>query len=244
MKLDVLAFGVHPDDIELCCSGTLISEVNKGKKVGIIDLTQGELGTRGTAATRKKEAADAAKIMGIHVRENLGFKDGFFKNDEAHQRKIIEAIRKFQPDIVFCNSVRDRHPDHGRAAELVNTASFLSGLRKVATKYKNKNQEAWRPAYVFHYIQDWDLEPDFIVDVSDVFDKKLEAILAYKTQFYNPEDKSREPQTYISSSTFFDSIKGKSASLGKHIGVQHAEGFITRKKIGLSDFDSLIKKNT
>ena len=243
MKLDILAFSVHPDDIELGCSGTLLVEKLQGKKIGIIDLTRGELGTRGTAETRDKEAAAAAKILQLDIRENLAFADGFFKNDEAHQRKVIAAIRKYQPEIVLCNAPEDRHPDHGRSAQLVEDAGFLSGLRKIATTDHNGNvQEPWRPKYIFNYIQDRYLQPDFVVDISDVIDKKVESIKAYATQFYNPDLK--EPETYISSPDFLDSVLYRSKMLGKMIGVKHAEGFISKKVIGLENFNSLIVKNT
>jgi len=243
MKLDILAFSVHPDDIELGCSGTLLVEKLQGKKIGIIDLTRGELGTRGTAETRDKEAAAAAKILQLDIRENLAFADGFFKNDEAHQRKVIAAIRKYQPEIVLCNAPEDRHPDHGRSAQLVEDAGFLSGLRKIATTDHNGNvQEPWRPKYIFNYIQDRYLQPHFVVDISDVIDKKVESIKAYATQFYNPD--LQEPETYISSPDFLDSVLYRSKMLGKMIGVKHAEGFISKKVIGLENFNSLIVKNT
>ena len=231
-KLDILAFGVHPDDVELGCSGTILASVAEGKKVGIVDLTQGELGTRGSAEIRRVEAEEAAKILQSVVRENLEMPDGFFQNDEKNQRKIIEVIRKYRPEIVLCNAVEDRHPDHGRSAQLVEDAAFLSGLRKIETVAGGEKQEAWRPKYVFHYIQDRFLQPDFIFDVSDYFDKKLEAILCYKTQFFNPD--LDEPQTYISSPAFFDSVKARAMMLGKRIGVQYAEGYITKKMIGIN----------
>ena len=242
MKLDLLVFGAHPDDVELSCSGTLLVEKMKGKKVGIVDLTRGELGTRGTPETRKQEAIEAAALMKIDIRENLEMADGFFKNDEEHQRKIITALRKYQPDIVLCNAPADRHPDHGRGAELVYTASFLSGLIKIETHENSSLQEAWRPKYVFNYIQDKYIEPNFVVDITNVFDKKIEAIKAYKTQFYNPE--SKEPDTYISSPEFLESIIYRSQMFGKLIGVKYAEGFISRKMIGIQSFDALIKKDT
>lgn len=236
-KLDILVFGAHPDDVELSCSGALLVEKQKGKKIGIVDLTRGELGTRGTPESRKQEATDAAAIMNVDVRENLEMADGFFQNDEAHQRKVIGAIRRYQPEIVLCNAPSDRHPDHGRGAELVYTAAFLSGLSKIKSE-----QEAWRPKYVFNYIQDRYLEPNFVVDISPVFDKKIEAIKAYKTQFYNPD--SKEEETYISSPEFLDSIIYRAKMFGKLIGVQYAEGFISRKMIGIQSFDALIKNNT
>lgn len=242
MKLDLLVFGAHPDDIELSCSGAILVEKNKGKKVGIADITRGELGTRGTAFTREQEATEAGNIMGIDVRDNLEMADGFFKNDEEHQRKIIHTIRKYQPEIVLCNAPADRHPDHGRAADLIYTASFLSGLAKIETKDKNDLQKAWRPKYVFNYIQDKYFNPDFVVDVSNVFEKKLEAIQAYKTQFYNPE--SKEPETYISSPEFLESIIYRAKMFGKLIGVKYAEGFLSKKMIGITGFDALIQKNT
>ena len=242
MKLDILVFGAHPDDVELSCGGTILAEMAKGKKVGIVDITQGELGTRGTLEIRKKEAMDAASIMKIEVRENLEMADGFFMNDEAHQRKIISSIRKYQPEIVLCNAPSDRHPDHGRAADLVYTAAFLSGLRKIETKENSSLQKAWRPKYVFNYIQDKYFHPDFVVDVTDVFEKKIEAIKAYKSQFFNPG--SNEPDTYISSPEFLESIIYRSKMFGKLIGVKYAEGFISKKMIGIQGFDSLIQKDT
>jgi len=246
MKLDILAFGVHPDDVELSCAGTLMVEINNGKKVGVIDLTRGELGTRGTAETRKQEAAAAAEIMGIHLRENLGMRDGFFKNDEEHQLQIIQRIRQYQPEIVICNALVDRHPDHGRSSKLVSDASFLSGLRKIETSLNGVAQEAWRPKYVFHYIQDRYAEPDFIFDITSVFDRKVESIKAYGTQFsntgVNPNDD--EPQTYISTPAYFDTIISRHKMLGKRIGVEYGEGFISEKRIGINTFDALIKIST
>lgn len=242
MKLDIVAFGVHPDDVELSCSGTLLVEKMKGKKVGIVDLTQGELGTRGTAETRKNEAKDAAAILEIDIRENLKMADGFFKNDEEHQRKVISILRKYQPEIILCNAPADRHPDHGRAADLVYTASFLAGLAKIETKENSSLQKAWRPKYVFNYIQDRYFNPDFVIDITDVFDKKIEAIQAYKTQFYNPD--SKEADTYISSPEFLESIIYRSKMFGKLIGVKYAEGFLSKKMIGIQSFDALIQKDT
>jgi len=249
MKLDILAFGVHPDDVELSCSGTLLVEKMKGKKVGVVDLSQGELGTRGTAATRTTEANDAAEILQLDVRENLKMADGFFSNDEDHQRRIIATLRKYQPEIILCNAPADRHPDHGRAADLIYTAAFLSGLTKVGTmtpegetQENSSFQQAWRPKYVFNYIQDRYFNPDFVVDITDVFEKKIEAIKAYKTQFYNPD--SKEPDTYISSPEFLESIIYRSKMFGKLIGVKHAEGFLSKKMIGIKSFDSLIQKDT
>lgn len=242
MKLDILAFGVHPDDVELGCAGTLLAAIAEGKKVGIIDLTQGELGTRGTAATRKVEAANAAKVLGVAVRENLEMADGFFANDEPHQRKVIEAIRKYQPEIVLCNAPEDRHPDHGRSAKLVSDACFLSGLIKIVTNHNGKIQDAWRPKYVFHYIQDRFIQPDFVIDISPYHDVKLQSILCYTTQFYNPD--SQEPATYISSPQFLETVKARAMMLGKRIGVQYAEGFISEKVLGVKSFDAFIQNVT
>ncbi|MEO6220847.1 MAG: bacillithiol biosynthesis deacetylase BshB1 [Ginsengibacter sp.] len=245
MKLDVLAFGVHPDDIELSCAGSLLVEKKMRKRVGIVDLTRGELGTRGTAETRKKEAANSANILGVDIRENLEMADGFFRNDEENQRKIIRVLRKFRPELIVCNAPEDRHPDHGRSAELVNDASFLSGLRKIETSGdENEGQLEWRPKYIFHYIQDKYLEPDFVIDVSEVFDKKIEAIGAFSTQFYNAELSDKEPQTYISSAEFLESVINRAKMFGKMIGVKYAEGFISKKMIGVRSFDAFIQKNT
>jgi bacillithiol biosynthesis deacetylase BshB1 len=242
MKLDILAIGVHPDDVELGCAGTLMSAIAEGKKVGIVDLTRGELGTRGTAETRKVEARNAANILGIEVRENLGMADGFFQNDEQHQRILIQAIRKYQPTIILANALEDRHPDHGRSSKMVSDAAFLSGLRKIVTELDGVEQKEWRPTYVFHYIQDRFLQPSFVVDISKYMDKKIESVLAYTTQFYNPD--LNEPQTYISSPQFLETIKSRAMMLGKRIGVEYAEGYISEKMIGISSFDSLILHTT
>jgi N-acetylglucosamine malate deacetylase 1 len=242
MKLDILAFGVHPDDVELSCAGVLLVEKLNGKKTGIIDLTRGELGTRGTAATRKVEADNAAKILGVDVRENLKMADGFFANDEAHQRKIIAALRKYQPEIILCNAPKDRHPDHGRSANLVADAAFLSGLKKIETKAGEILQEPWKPKYVFNYVQDKFLNPDFVIDITHVFEQKIEAIKAFTTQFNSID--SNEPQTYISTPDFLDSVVYRHKWFGKMIGVKYAEGFITEKMIGFSNFNSFIKQIT
>ncbi len=239
MKLDILAIGVHPDDVELGCSGALLMAIAEGKKVGIIDLTQGELGTRGTIQTRYLEAQNAAVILGVHVRENLKMADGFFKNDEEHQRALISVIRKYQPDIILSNAPEDRHPDHGRSAVLVKEAAFLSGLRKIETWQEGVLQAAWRPSYIFNYIQDRYLHPDFILDITPFFEKKLTSILCYTTQF-NTTDTS-EPQTYISTPEFFDAVKGRALLLGKQIGVKYGEGFLSEKKLGITSFDGFIQ---
>lgn len=239
MKLDILGISVHPDDIELCAAGTLLACIAQGKKTGIVDLTQGELGTRGNAETRKQEAADSAKLMGLHIRETLDLADGFFTINEESLKKVITVIRKYQPEILLCNAIEDRHPDHKRASELVSQASFLSGLIKISTEENGKPQEAWRPKQVFHYIQDRYIEPDFVFDVTDFHEKKIEAILCYKTQFNTQEDD--EPQTYISTPEFLDTIVGRSLMMGKKIGVRYGEGFTSEKKIGINNFDNLIK---
>jgi bacillithiol biosynthesis deacetylase BshB1 len=242
MKVDILAFGVHPDDVELGCSGTVIASVMAGKKVAVIDLTRGELGTRGTMETRKTEAANAARVMGACARENLEMADGFFQNDEAHVKKVITAIRKYQPEIILCNAPEDRHPDHGRSSKLVADAAFLSGLRKIESTLDGELQEAWRPSYVFHYIQDRYLKPDFVFDISNQHDQKIQAILCYTTQF-NTTDQS-EPQTYISTPDFLDTVTGRAQLLGKRIGVKYAEGYITHKMIGINNFDAFIQHVT
>lgn len=233
MKLDILAIGAHPDDVELGCGATVAKMVTEGKTVGILDLTRGELGTRGTAETRKQEAADAAKILGVAFRENLGFRDGFFVNDEAHQMEIIKMIRKYQPDIVLANAVEDRHIDHGKGADLVEKACFLSGLRKIET-----GQQAWRPKHVFHYVQWYPLKPDFVLDVSGYIEKKNQACFAYKTQFFDPD--SKEPETPISSSLFQHSIENRARDLGMLIGTEAGEGYILSGYLGLKNFDAIV----
>jgi bacillithiol biosynthesis deacetylase BshB1 len=242
MKLDILAFGVHPDDVELGCSGTLLAAMADGKKVGIIDLTRGELGTRGNVETRKAEAMKAAEILGVHTRENLGMADGFFQNDETNLRKVVEVIRKYQPGIILANAFEDRHPDHGRSSKLVADAAFLSGLRKIETLSEDQPQDIWKPSYVFHYIQDRFIEPSFVVDITAHFEKKMESVLAYSTQFFNPD--LNEPQTYISSGQFLETIKARALMMGKRIGVGYAEGFCTEKTIGIRSFDALIQQAT
>jgi N-acetylglucosamine malate deacetylase 1 len=244
MKLDILAIGVHPDDVELGCSGTLINEIKLGKKVGVLDLTQGELGTRGTVETRYDEAASASEIMGIHWRGNLKMRDGFFRNDEDHQLKIISVLRKFRPDIVIGNILTDRHPDHGRAGRLIADACFLSGLVKIQTLEEGKPQNKWRPKQLLHYMQDWYHEPDLLVDISDVFDQRMKAIDAYSTQFHTGQEPGTGPQTYISTPDFRDAVIARARMLGKRIGVKFAEGFITEKKIGIRNLDALILVET
>ncbi len=243
MKLDLLAIAAHPDDVELGCSGTLIKEVNRGKKVGIVDLTQGELGTRGTIETRYAEAAAATAIMGIHVRENLKMRDGFFKNDEEHQMQVVQVLRKYRPEIVIANILEDRHPDHGRGGWLVYDACFLSGLRQVKSYDENgKEQEKWRPKLLLHYIQDRFYEPDIIIDISEEWEKRMEAVKAYKTQFHDPA--STEPQTYLSNPEFIQALEARARLLGKRIGVKYGEGFLSKKNIGIKDLDALVLNET
>ena len=237
MKLDILVIAVHPDDAELCCSGTILKHIALGKKVGIVDLTRGELGTRGTAETRDEEAADSAKILGLHVRENLRMRDGFFQNDESHRLEVIKAIRKYQPEIILSNALEDRHPDHGRAGDLVYDSVFLSGLPKIETSIDAVKQEAHRPKLLLQYIQDRYLKPDIIVDISDHMDKKIESIKAFKTQFYNPDVDGL--QTYISSPEFFESVIGRSREFGKSIGTTFGEGFTSRKLLGVDSLFDL-----
>ena len=226
MKLDILAIGAHPDDVELSCSGTIAKEIDNGKKVGILDLTRGELGTRGSAEIRDQEARNAAEILGVSVRENLGFKDGFFTNDEKHQLEIIKIIRKYRPDVVLCNAIHDRHIDHGKGSKLTSDACFLSGLIKIETFFDGQAQEAWRPKHVYHYIQWQHIEPDFVVDISGYMHKKMESVKAYTSQFYDANTKA--PNTPISSKNFLDSIEYRSADFGRIINVEHAEGFYCR----------------
>lgn len=237
-KLHILAIGVHPDDIELSCAGTLIKHARMGQAVGIVDLTQGELGTRGSGELRLVEAQDAAKAMGVTVRENAGMEDGFFQNDKAHQLRLISYIRKYRPDIIIANALADRHPDHGRAGKLISDACFLSGLRKISTQLDGQEQQAWRPKRVFHMIQDRFAEPTFIVDITDCADQKEEAIKCYKSQFHDPN--STEPLTYIAQGGFLDSIRSRASMLGKRIGVKYGEGFICENVPGIADLDQLL----
>lgn len=239
LKLDILVLSVHPDDAELGCSGTILKHIALGKKVGIVDLTRGELGTRGSAEIRDQEAAASAKILGLAVRENLGLPDGFFENTREHQLKVIAAIRKYQPSIVITNAYHDRHPDHGRANELVEASAFLAGLRKIETVNEDgKIQDAWRPDHVLHFIQDNYIRPDILIDVTDYWDKKIESIYAFGSQFYNP-DWEGEPQTYISTPEFINVVAARASEFGKSIQVKYAEGFTSRKILGVDNLFSL-----
>jgi bacillithiol biosynthesis deacetylase BshB1 len=237
MKLDILAFGAHPDDVELGCAGTILKEIALGKKVGIVDLTRGELGTRGSAEIRDQEAAAAAKILGVSVRENLSFRDGFFINDEAHQLEVIKMIRKYQPEIVLCNAVDDRHIDHAKGSQLVSDACFLSGLVRIETTLDGQLQKAWRPKVVYHYIQWKNIVPDFVVDVSGFETEKTAAILAYRSQFYDPN--SKEPESPISSKNFLESLNYRSRDLGRLTGVEHAEGFTVERYLAVNSLSDL-----
>ncbi|WP_237274915.1 bacillithiol biosynthesis deacetylase BshB1 [Tenacibaculum ovolyticum] len=238
MKLDILAFGAHPDDVELGCAGTIAKEISLGNKVGIVDLTRGELGTRGSAELRDKEAAVAADILGVSVRENLGFADGFFKNDKEHQLAVIKMIRKYQPEIVLCNAIDDRHIDHPKGSKLVSDACFLSGLLKIETTLDGKLQEKWRPKLVYHYIQWKNIEPDFVVDITGFMDKKEASVLAYGSQFFDPN--SNAPETPITSKNFTDSINYRAKDLGRLIGVDYAEGFTSERYVAVENLSKLI----
>jgi len=237
MKLDILAIGIHPDDVELSCSGTLLKHIALGKKVGILDLTHGELGSRGSAEIRLQEAKNAALIMGVHTREILNFSDGFFENNKEHQLAIIKMLRLYQPEIVLANATSDRHPDHGRASKLISDACFYGGLRKIETEFEGQIQQHWRPKAVYHYIQDRYLKPDFVVDVTDFVDKKMEAINAYSSQFYNPE--SKEPETPLTNKLFMDFVKARMITLGREAGFDFAEGFVAERFIGVEDITAL-----
>jgi len=238
MKLDILAFGAHPDDVELGCGGTLAKEIANGKKVGIVDLTRGELGTRGSAEIRDQEAAAAAKILGVVVRENLKMRDGFFVNDEKHQLEIIKMIRKYQPEIVLCNAIDDRHIDHGRGSKLVSDACFLSGLRRIETELDGQKQQAYRPKSVYHYIQWKNIEPDFVVDITGYNDIRVQAILAYGSQFYDPN--SNEPETPIATKNFLESLNYRAQDLGRLIGADYAEGFTAERYLAVNSLSDLV----
>jgi len=238
MKLHILAIAAHPDDVELSCAGTLLKQISLGHQCGVLDLTCGELGTRGSGELRLQEAAAAAKILGLAVRDNLKMADGFFRNDEEHQLQIIKKIRAYQPDLVLCNAISDRHPDHGRAAQLVSEACFYSGLRRVQTQLNGQIQKEWRPKAVYHYIQDRQLKPDIVVDVSEFVEKKMEAIRAFKSQFYDPN--SKEPESPISVKNFLDVVKGKMSQFGRDAGFEYAEGFTVERTPGVDDLFKLI----
>jgi len=233
MKLDILVFGAHPDDVELGCAGTILKHIKQGLKVGIIDFTKGELGTRGTSETRTEETENATKILGVKMRENMGFKDGFFQNDESHQLELIKKIRQYRPKIVITNAPSDRHPDHGKASNLTIESCFLAGLEKIET-----GQEVWRPKHIYHYIQFNTILPDFVVDISDEMERKIESIICYKTQFYNPD--STETETIISSADFLESVRYRAMDLGRQSDCKYAEGFITNQTLKVNSLKDLI----
>jgi bacillithiol biosynthesis deacetylase BshB1 len=238
MKLDILAIGAHPDDVEMSCGATIAKEISLGKKVGILDLTKGELGTRGSAEIREKEAEKAAKILGVSIRHNLEFADGFFENNHVTQLEVIKIIRKYRPEIILCNAIKDRHIDHGKGSKLASDACFLSGLRKIETFHEGNNQAAWRPKHVFHYIQWNEITPDFVLDVTGFMEKKLEAVFAYKSQFY--DENSNEPETPISSKNTMDSLSYRNQNLGRLIGVEYAEGFTVERPVAVNTLEDLI----
>ena len=240
MKLDILAIGVHPDDVELSCSGTLMKHVDMGYTVGVLDLTKGELGTRGSAEIRLQEVEEATRIMGVHIRENLGFEDGFFKDDKEHQIELIKMIRKYQPSVLIANAKYDRHPDHGRSAQLVLTACFLAGLAKIETTLNGERQKSFRPGALYNYVQATHIEPGFVVDISGYFERKSEAIQAFKSQFYHSAGDSSAPQTFISSPEFMEFIKARAVHFGVPIGVKYAEAFTINRILGVKNMMDLL----
>lgn len=237
-ELDILAFGAHPDDVEISAGGTLVSSVEKGYKVGIVDLTMGELGSRGSGELRLEEARLSSKLIGLTIRENLRMRDGFFTQDEESLLAIIRKIRKYKPKIILCNSPSDRHPDHGRGGELTARACFLSGLRRIETEENGRPQEHWRPKMVYHYIQDYYLKPDFVMDISNVWDKKVAALQCFSSQFWQPD--SKEPSTPISGPEFFEFLKGRAIEMGRPAGFLYAEGFIATRTPAVDDLMKLI----
>ncbi|MFK8046573.1 MAG: bacillithiol biosynthesis deacetylase BshB1 [Crocinitomicaceae bacterium] len=238
MTVDILAFGSHPDDVELSASGTILKHIAAGKTAAIVDLTQGELGSRGTIDTRYAEASEASKILGLSARENLKMADGFFELSEENKLKVVAQIRRFKPTVILANAISDRHPDHGRGSQLVREAVFLAGLVKIETTWDGEPQEPWRPKSLFFYIQDRYMTPDFVVDISDVIEDKLKSILAYKTQFFNPD--STGPKTPISGQDFIDFLKGRWRDFGRSIGVDFAEGYTAERVPGVEDITELL----
>ena len=238
IKLDILVMAAHPDDAELSCSGTILSYIDQGKKVGIVDFTRGEMGTRGTPEIRLQESNDATKILGLHARENLGLADGFFQNDQASQLILMEVIRRYRPEIVLANALEDRHPDHGKGAKLAIDTCFLSGLRMIHTtdSHSKSEQAAWRPKHVYHYIQDRYLEPDFVIDITEHWESKEQSIRAFKSQFFDPT--SKEPNSYISSPDFLSFIQARAQEMGHKIGVKYGEGFQSQKTMQVTNLFS------
>ncbi len=238
MKLDILVLSAHPDDAELGCGGTIAAHVANNKKVGVIDFTQGEMGTRGTPKIRQQEAEASSKILGLSVRENLGFADAFFINDKVHQLAVVKKIRQYQPEIVIANAIHDRHPDHAKASDLAKTACFLSGLRKIETVHNNVPQQAWRPKTVFHFIQNNYIKPDFVLDISAHWETKIAAIKAFRSQFFDPD--SNEPQTFLSTPHFMEFVEARAKEFGHAIGADYGEGFTAERTIGVDSlFDIL-----
>lgn len=241
MKLDILALAAHPDDVEMSAGGTLALHHAKGHRIGIVDLTRGELGTRGTPEIRAAEADEAARILGVDVRENLGFRDGFFQNDEAHQLKVIEVIRRYRPEIVLANATEDRHPDHGKAAALAVDACFLAGLRMIETRGTDgQAQEAWRPKFLYHYIQDRYIAPHFTVDITPFREIKEASVKAYRSQFYTPGYAGTDPQSYLSSPEFFEFLRSRWREYGHAIGAEFGEGFTSYRRLGVGDLFALV----
>lgn len=237
LKLDILVIAAHPDDAELGCSGTIAAHVAKGQKVGIIDLTRGEMGTRGTPELRLEEADKASEILGLAARENMGFKDVYFQDDKSHQLELIKIIRKYQPEIVLANAITDRHPDHGKGSSLASSACFMSGLRKIETELDGQKQKAWRPKFVYHFIQNNYIEPDFVMDITDYWDIKVKSILAYQSQFYDPN--SREPESFISDPEFLPFIEARAREMGHKILTKYGEGFTVERMMGVNDLFDL-----
>ena len=238
MKLDILAIGVHPDDIELSCAGTILKEIASGKKVGVLDLTHGELGTRGSGPLRLIEAQKSAEILGLACRDNLGMADGFFKNDQKHIVQIAHILRKYQPDIVLSNAPSDRHPDHGRASKLISDACFYSGLRRIKTKQDGELQEAWRPKAIYNYIQDRFIEPHFVVDITPFVETKMDSIKAFSSQFYNPG--SNEPESPLTMKNFFEFVRARMADMGRYIHADYAEGYLVERPAGVESLGDLM----
>lgn len=237
MKLNLLVLAAHPDDAELGCGGTILKHISLGYKVGVVDFTRGELGTRGTADIRDKEAEESSRILGLHARENLKLADGYFQNSKEDQLKVVAAIRKYQPDIVLANARYDRHPDHGRGSDLAYDSCFLAGLPKVKTTLDGKEQSPWRPSVVYHYIQSLLIQPDLVVDITDFWDKKMEAVRAFRTQFFDPQ--SQEPETYISNPGFLKLLDSRANEFGHAIGVKYGEGFTVRRFVGVNNLFDL-----
>lgn len=237
-KLDILAFAAHPDDVELACSGTLAAHVAQGLRVGIVDLTRGELGTRGTPELRAQESAASGQILQLSARENLDLGDGYFEINENSLRAVITQIRRFQPDIILANAQSDRHPDHGRGGDLVARAHFLSGLRKIETDFQGQSQAPWRARNLYRYIQDRISVPDFVVDISAYWETKVQSIKAYKSQFFDPT--SQEPETYISSPLYWEYVEARAREYGHMIGTEFGEGFTIERPIGVKNLKDLL----